>query len=125
MPHNKDIDTLLDLDGIVIEQAGGYWTKFEVRRIQQAMEEIPHGIRYSLTLHNRYGARIMGFDNAHAVKTRKKGKYQGRKTYDHYHRHSEDKGVPYTFIDANQLLKDFWLEVDKIPNELGLAGESV
>ena len=29
MTQNKDIDTLLDLDGIIIEQTGGYWTKFE------------------------------------------------------------------------------------------------
>lgn len=47
MIHGKDIDTLLDLDGVVIEQLGGYWTKFEVRRISQATKEIPHGIHYS------------------------------------------------------------------------------
>lgn len=123
MTHNKDINTLLDLDGVVIEQAGGYWTKFEVRRMPQATEEIPHGIRYSLTLHNRHGERIMGFDNAHAVKTRKMGKHQGRKTYDHRHRHSKDEGVPYEFVDAHQLLKDFWSEVDKTLSTLGLAEE--
>ena len=27
----------------------------------QATEEIPHGIRYSFTLHDRHGQRIMGF----------------------------------------------------------------
>jgi hypothetical protein len=123
MAHNKDINTLLDLDGVVIEQAGGYWTKFEVRKIPQAIEEIPHGIRYSLTLHDRHGERIMGFDNAHAVKTRKMGKHQGRKTYDHRHRHSKDEGVPYEFVNAHQLLKDFWSEVDKTLNTLGLAEE--
>jgi len=33
--------------------------------------------------------------------------------YDHYHRHANDKGIPYEFIDGHQLLKDFWIEVDK------------
>lgn len=123
MAHTKDIQTLLDLDGVVIEQAGGYWTKFEVRRIPQATEEMPHGIRYSLTLHDCNGERIMGFDNAHAVKSRKKGKHQGRKTYDHRHRHAKDEGVSYEFIDAHQLIKDFWAEVDKILCELGIGEE--
>jgi hypothetical protein len=123
MANNKDIDTLLDLDGVVIEQAGGHWTKFEARRIPQPTEEIPHGIRYSLTLHNRHGERVMGFDNAHAVKMKKMNKYQGRKTYDHRHRHSKDEGVSYEFVDAHQLLKDFWLEVDKILKALGLEEE--
>ena len=120
MIDGQDIDTLLDLDGVIIEQAGGCWTKFEVRRASQPTEEIPHGIRYSLTLHDRRGERLMGFDNAHAVKPQKKGKHQGRKTYDHRHRHSTDKGVPYEFIDGHQLLKDFWLEVDKTLRALGL-----
>src|ERR1700730_8528584 len=123
MAHNKDIETLLDLDGVIIEQSGGYWTKFEARRISKMTEEIPHGIRYSLTLHDCHGERVMGFDNAHAVKTRKKGKHQGRKTYDHRHRHSKDEGVPYEFVDAHQLLKDFWSEVDKTLNALGLEEE--
>ena len=123
MTHGTDIDALLDLDGVLIEQTGGCWTKFEVRRISQPTEEIPHGIRYSLTLHDRYGERIMGFDNAHAVQTKKQGKHQGRKTYDHRHRHSKDIGVPYEFVDAHQLLKDFWSEVDKTLNALGLKEE--
>ncbi|MCC2667206.1 MAG: hypothetical protein K0S63_1122 [Gammaproteobacteria bacterium] len=38
------IETLLNLDGVVIEQAGGHWAKFEVREVLKT-EEIPHGIR--------------------------------------------------------------------------------
>lgn len=123
MINGLDIDTLLDLDEIIIEQAGGCWTKFEVQRISKPTEEIPHGIRYSLTLHDRYGERLMGFDNAHAVKPRKKSKHQGRKTHDHRHRHSKDKGVPYEFVDGHQLLKDFWREVDITLRALGLEEE--
>lgn len=116
------VEALLDLDGIVIEQTGGHWTKFEVREVSKT-EEIPHGIRYSLTLHDRNGKRIMGFDNAHAVKGGKKGKHRDRKTFDHRHRHPEDEGIFYLFIDAHQLLKDFWLEVDKILDSLGFERE--
>jgi len=123
MTNGQDIDTLLDLDGIIIEQAGGCWTKFEVRLISQPTNEIPHGIRYSLTLPDRRGTRLMGFDNAHAVKSRKKSKQHDRTTYDHCHRHSADKGVPYEFVDGHQLLKDFWLEVDITLRALGLEEE--
>lgn len=59
MNYQNNIDTLLDLDGVVIEQPGGHWVKFDVRRVD-AREAIPHGIRYSLTLHDRHGVRIMG-----------------------------------------------------------------
>jgi hypothetical protein len=119
MTNLKDIDTLLNLDGIVIEQAGGYWTKFEVRQVSKT-EVIPHGIRYSLTLHDRFGRRIMGFDNAHPIKRKNKNKPNGKKTYDHRHRHAEDEGVHYEYVDAHHLLKDFWSEVDKILKALGL-----
>jgi hypothetical protein len=27
-------------------------------------EHVPHGIRYALTLHDRYGTRLLGYDNA-------------------------------------------------------------
>ncbi len=120
--NNNDIEPLLDLDGIMIEQAGGHWTKFEARAVPKT-EEIPHGIRYSLTLHDKQGNRIMGFDNAHTVKGNKKGKYRDRKTFDHHHRNSEDEGILYEFIDAHQLLKDFWIEVDNILNSLGFEQE--
>jgi hypothetical protein len=57
----------------------------------------------------------MGYDNAHAVKLPKKYKYAGHIVeYDHLHRHSSDKGVPYGFKDAHQLLHDFFDNVDAI-----------
>lgn len=120
MIYKNDINTLLDLDGVVIEQARGYWTKFEAQHVA-ITEERPHGIRYSLTLHDRFGNRIIGFDNAHAVKP-KKGKHGCRK-YDHRHRHMKDAGISYEFVNAHQLLKDFWKEVDKTLNVLGITDE--
>ena len=79
---------------------------------------IPHGVRYALTLHDTYGARVMGFDNAHAPDASQQGRYAGRiVTYDHQHRHATDKGVPYVFQDAYELMKDFFAAVDQVIRE--------
>jgi hypothetical protein len=39
--------------------------------------------------------------------------------YDHKHRHVSDKGVPYEFQDTQQLLVDFFAEVDRVLDEIG------
>lgn len=38
--------------------------------------------------------------------------------YDHKHRHASDKGVPYEFQDAYQLLIDFFADVDRVLKEV-------
>jgi len=120
MADKIGIDALLDLSGHIIDQAGGYWVKIEAWRVD-ASPAIPHGIRYSLTLHNAYGTRVMGFDNAHAIRPLGQNRYSGHiVTYDHQHRHAADKGVPYEFQDAYQLMKDFFAEVDKTIQEARL-----
>ncbi len=111
------LDTLLDLDGSVLEQEGGYWVKIDVWQVPVS-RHVPLGIRYSLTLHDRYGARVLGYDNAHAVKPPKKFKFAGQRLpYDHRHRTSSDKGVPYAFESASRLLEDFFAEVDRVIKE--------
>lgn len=118
MQRDPGLDTLIDLHGYVLGQDGGCWVKFEAYTVEPT-PEIPHGIRYSLTLHNEYGNRIMGYDNSHAVKLPNKFKYAGQRlAYDHKHRHASDKGVPYEFKDASQLLTDFFSEVDRVLKEL-------
>jgi len=72
------IDTLLDLDGSILEQGGGYWIKIDAARIPES-PEVPHGIRYSLTLHEPYGRRILGYDNALAGEAAEK--IQVRRTH--------------------------------------------
>lgn len=108
------LQNLLDLADSIIDQGDGYWVKIEAWTVIPN-QAIPHGIRYALTLHEPFGKRILGYDNAHAVKPPKKFKYAGQRlTYDHKHRHLSDKGVPYVFVDAHQLLKDFFIEVDQV-----------
>ena len=118
LKRDPGLETLLDLDGSILDQGAGYWVKIEVHQVT-ASSAIPHGIRYSLTLHEPYGKRILGYDNAHAVKLPKKFKYAGRiRTFDHKHRHASDHGVPFEFKDAQQLLNDFFTDVDRILLEL-------
>jgi beta-phosphoglucomutase-like phosphatase (HAD superfamily) len=118
MPRDTGLDTLLDLDGTIIDQGSGYWVKIEVRLLAQPTTERPHGIAYSLTLHNPSGQRILGFDNAHAVKRARRQRYSGRCVeYDHEHRFVSDPGKPYTFVDAYQLLRDFFKAVDRVLKE--------
>ena len=114
MADDNTIETLLDLDGSILDQGGGYWVKIEARRVA-VTREIPHGIRYSLTLHEPHGRRLLGYDNAHAVKQPGKFKHAGRiLMHDHIHRYASDKGVPYYFRDAHQLLSDFFADVDRV-----------
>lgn len=49
---------------------------------------MPHGIRHSLTLHEPYGKRLLGH------------------------------GVPYEFKDAQQLINDFFADVDRLLAEV-------
>ena len=110
------IRTLLDLHDQVIDQEDGYWVKIEVWEVATS-KDIPHGIRYSLTLHAPNGRRLLGYDNAHAVRA-KGSRFSGRRMpFDHRHRHVADKGIPYTFRDAYQLLADFFAEVDSVLKE--------
>ncbi|STX44769.1 Uncharacterised protein [Legionella donaldsonii] len=75
----------------------------------------PHGIRYNLTFHDNHNQRILGFDNAHAIRIQKRGRYSGQIfQYDHVHRTIRDTGTPYEFVNASQLLEDFFKAVNSI-----------
>lgn len=112
--RDKDVEPLLDLDGSILDQGNGYWIKIEARRVRPT-PGVPHGIAYSLTLHDRYGTRVLGFDNAHAVKPRGRFKYAGRILgHDHVHRRPRDQGVPYGYSSALRLLEDFFAAVDRV-----------
>ncbi len=116
--EDETLATLLHLDGEIFPMDSGFWTKFEAYRANPE-PHIPHGVRYSLTLHDRYNRRVLGFDNAHAVRTAKKG-YGARKiTWDH--KHKCDKVSPYEYASAGQLLEDFWREVERTMGQEGKA----
>jgi hypothetical protein len=114
MGKDPGLDVLLELHGTEYTEDNGYWYKIEAWMVEPS-KEIPHGIRYNLTLHDKQNRRIIGFDNAHAVALKKKGKFKGRIiAYDYQHKSTIDKGEPYTFTSAQQLLNDFLAEVNRI-----------
>lgn len=78
------LQNLLLLHGEVYDQGDGYWIKVEAWKVEPD-EHVPHGIRYALTLNDHYGTRLMGYDNAHAVKPPKRQRFAGRRlSYDHH-----------------------------------------
>ncbi len=105
------LEVLLSLDGEVFPMDNGCWTKFEVKVIQPNLN-VPHGIRYSLTLHDHLNRRVIGYDTAHAVKP-KRNRYCGHRIiWDH--KHVKEIVKPYEFENAGQLIEDFWNDVNKL-----------
>jgi len=118
---DSGLETLLALDGTEYTEENGYWYKIEAFLVESTRER-PHGIRYCLTLHDNYNQRILGFDNAHGIKVKEGGRYSGRIIkYDHVHTSINDKGTPYEFDGAEQLLKDFFQEVNAILQQLNIG----
>ena len=119
MTGNRDpgLDVLLDLDGesFAADAVGNYIVRFVVKQVSPSPER-PHGLSYSLTLHDETGIRVVGFDNAHAVPARKG---RGRRVVQD-HRHRLRTTRPYEYRDAATLLADFWTEVHAILKERGV-----
>src|ERR1017187_8576620 len=94
-------------------------SSFTVTRTDRTAER-PHGISYALVFRPANGEPLVQFDNAHAP-NRTGGKYvKAPAAYDHWHRDERDKGRPYKFTTASQLLDDFWREVKRVM-EIGRA----
>jgi Family of unknown function (DUF6516) len=85
---DSGLANLLELNDSVLDQGDGYWIKTVAWQVAPSVD-MPHGIRYSLTLHAPLGQRIMGYDNAHGVKPASKFKYAGQRL------HKAGKGVEY------------------------------
>ncbi len=119
-PRDPSLDMLLDLDGevLVIDPAGEHWVRFRVKRVPPTPEK-PQGFYYALTLHGPGGTRLVGFDNAHPV--RSAAGPAGRRTLAHDHRHRHRTIRPYEYRDAAQLLADFWTEVEAVLEERGVT----
>lgn len=104
---------LLDMNNLILDQEDGYWIKIQAWEVQVS-RDVPHGVRYALTLHAPSGKRLMGFDNAHALKLRGL-KFSGQRfPFDHQHRFVSDQAIPYAFTSIFQLITDFFEEADWI-----------
>lgn len=91
----------------------GYWTKIEAKAVSPN-DKIPHGIKYSLTLHDKNNTRVIGYDNAHGIKPKRNNYCGKRLEWDH--KHERHVVTPYEFETAAQLLEDFWNDVNSIIN---------
>jgi hypothetical protein len=103
------LELLLGSSGEIFELEDGYRVKIEARQVTPR-PEIPHGIRYSLTLHDPQGERVIGFDNAHRPRLLRRTRFEPKRaTRDHMHK----PGIvmEYTYRSAAQLLEDFWSAV--------------
>ena len=98
------LEVLLDLVG-VYAFPDGRWVKTEARRVPRT-EHQPFGVKYSLTLHDRNGERILGYDNAHGI--------AGHRRVAWDHKHQLDQIRPYRYMDAATLLADFYADVDRL-----------
>ena len=117
--RDPSLDDLLGLDGMTFfaDPEGRYAVRFVIRRVEISKER-PHGLTYSLTLHDETGERLVGFDNAHPVQTQ--GGPAGRRRVAHDHRHRLRGMRPYDYRDAATLLADFWEQVDTVLKERGI-----
>jgi len=111
--RDPSLDALLLLDGetFIADAAGKCWVKFVVKQVPPTAER-PHGISYSLTLHDESGERLLGFDNAHAIRENTGPGTRTRIEYDH--KHAGERVRFYEYTDAAKLLTDFWTEVEII-----------
>ena len=104
--RDHSVELLLDLDGLNCAQEGGYSIKYEVSAVSTSPER-PHGIKYSLTLHDPQGARIFGIDNAHRPKNRGGPAARSKRSEAADHLHRGGRVFAYEFKDAETLLDNF------------------
>ncbi len=119
MTPDPSLDALLGLDGqiFVINAETGHWVRFVVQSVPATAAK-PHGLDYSLTLHDASGERLVGFDNAHPVRSGPGPGGRAGAALDHRHRLRTVR--PYQYRDASSLLQDFWTEVDAVLRGLGV-----
>ncbi len=118
------LEFLLAFNGRVHRYAGGYWLKFEIVTVTPS-EARPHGLDYSFTLHGPDNRRLIGFDNAHTVPAKGSRFKKRSKAADHWHRTETDAGWPYAFVNAEQLIDDFFDEVERVLSERGVPFDNV
>ena len=103
--HDHVLDCLLNMNGAKFFRDDGYWYQFEAKLTERTPER-PHGLSYSLTLHDKHNKRVFGIDNAHGYDF-KKNRFSGRRVvYDH--KHQEEKVFPYDFVSPGRLMEDFF-----------------
>ena len=112
-------DYILDLHRQKIAYDNGYWVTMRVTRVPPD-EGRPHGLQYSLTLHDDNDDRVLGYDNSHSVEvaTGPGRKARRPRPFDHIDRKGM-RSVPYEFTTPYQLVADFFADVEEVLKEKG------
>jgi hypothetical protein len=108
MGEDHELEVLLSLDGYEFQFAR---VKIEAQPVTASAGR-PHGIKYSLTLHDPARRRIYGLDNAHGVRRRRQ--------FDHRHVYGGRRVVAYEYRSPAELLEDFYREVERLLRERGV-----
>jgi len=116
---DPSVTYFLELDGAVffVDEKCRYRVEIKASRTDVTPER-PHGLSYSLTLHDFSGDRILGFDNAHPVAASKGPSGKRHRFHDHRHRYNRTR--VYTFVDTETLISDFYNAVDQVLKEKGI-----
>jgi hypothetical protein len=115
--EDYSLETLLELDGEIIEVGGRYWVEIRAKRLP-ATRDKPGGIDYDLCLLGPDGTRLVCYDNAHPVRV---GSGPSRKLVrPNDHKHLRDAVRPYKYVDAGRLMEDFWTDVERVLKEEGV-----
>lgn len=106
---------LLDYDRRRYWLINGWSIRIRVTEVRQTSGR-PQGIKYSFTLHDIDGTRLLGFDNAHGIPR--------CEAFDHRHEFRRPKHpVPYDFRGADELISDFFAAVERACSQDGIAFE--
>jgi len=112
---DEEMRRLLDFHRRLYWLVDGWSMRFRVIEVDESTMR-PHGIKYSFTLHDVDGTRLLGFDNAHGVAR--------SQAYDHRHRFRRTAElVPYEYQGADRLICDFFDAVEQACKQEGLAFE--
>ena len=111
-PRDEGLDRLLDLDGFIAEVGGGFWVKIVVQRVPPDADR-PHGISYTLTLHDSAGLRALGIDNAHPIRMTRGPASRSSTARDHLHRGE-------SVVHQRVSVAIFWREVEAILKREGV-----
>jgi len=107
---DHELEFLLSLDGVEFQLLNGHVIRIDAHPVA-ATGSRPHGIKYSLTLHDASGQRIYGMDNAHRISRKPE--------YDHRHLYGRGRIVGYAYRGPAELLADFYREVERILTDRG------
>jgi Family of unknown function (DUF6516) len=112
---DEEVRRLLDFHRRLYWLVDGWSIRFRIVEVEESATR-PHGLKYSFTLHDVDGTRLLGFDNAHGLAR--------TLVYDHRHRFRRAAElVPYEFKSADKLICDFFEAVENACKQEGLAFE--